>query len=807
MRSSVLDTHRSPKVEVKNPRSATVQPPHPPNPYSSYRPAKATTRWSWRRIKLAPAEGWLPLILLAVALYSVVFSIIAVNWVNHINLLFLSPAIGLLVGVLIAKLPRFSQAILHLAACLVGYWLSIWMTNSLAFHIPWQEVLIDLRETLTGGLAVGGTAASEIIFFFYLAFLTYFLGYFGSWLVYRAHLPWLVVLVYCSIMLVNLNYVSESYYYLTIILLGALLILVAHMHISTQIATWVRDGLYTDQAWRRNLLARGLRFACAATLIIMLISWFMPIQAQSNTGKVLWNYIDNAWTNIVNNRVSWQNPGAIFQPYQPSANFFSDQLTVTGTVNLPPGEVLRYTSTAGPTYLEGFTYDQFNGHTWTSSQDGTDTRQFNANEIQPSDNISSGTSLVTTKVTIIVAPQGPRHYIFSPPHPVSFDVPTTVYTNGITSAWTQQEALSNGESYRVVSQPPVSDQQTLSNIPLPSLSPQLWQSDANYTQISLYYVQVPHDLSPEVLKLTSQWTKGAGDTYSALKALESHLSDPNVFKYSVDNPPVPNNIDAVDWLLRKHVGYCTYYATAMTVMARQLGIPTRIVNGFSQGSPDPQGKEWVVNGSDAHSWVQAYFPNYGWVNFDPTPGYSLDVAKIQHASTPPVAKTPAPNPTVGATAPVKKPTAPVSHQQASAKAQAPVSDHPVLSAEILVGGSILFLLISLLVFLLALVSYWWRNLYAGYSAAAALFWRFCHLASWTGHAPRTWQTPYEYSAMLSQHFPHRAAPIHHLTELFVRERWGRPIHLPQNQREKMAQQLWPLLRSMFLQGILRKIKR
>src|SRR5258708_30241367 len=60
----------------------------------------------------------------------------------------------------------------------------------------------------------------------------------------------------------------------------------------------------------------------------------------------------------------------------------------------------------------------------------------------------------------------------------------------------------------------------------------------------------------------------------------------------------------------------------MVVMARLLGIPARIANGFSAGHYDEQQKVWIVDGSDAHSWVQIYFPGYGWINFDPTPGFT-----------------------------------------------------------------------------------------------------------------------------------------------------------------------------------------
>jgi len=90
---------------------------------------------------LVPAEGWLALVLLAVAVYSVVFSIVAANWVSYSFILIWSTAAGLLLGLVVAKIHRFPQAILHLAACLAGHWLSIWLTSVLAYHISWLLLL------------------------------------------------------------------------------------------------------------------------------------------------------------------------------------------------------------------------------------------------------------------------------------------------------------------------------------------------------------------------------------------------------------------------------------------------------------------------------------------------------------------------------------------------------------------------------------------------------------------------------------------------------------------------------------------
>ena len=73
------------------------------------------------------------------------------------------------------------------------------------------------------------------------------------------------------------------------------------------------------------------------------------------------------------------------------------------------------------------------------------------------------------------------------------------------------------------------------------------------------------------------------------------------------------------FLFEQRRGHCEYFASAMTVMLRTLGIPSRIVNGFLPGEFNDISELYVVRASDAHSWVEAYFPTLGWIPFDPTP--------------------------------------------------------------------------------------------------------------------------------------------------------------------------------------------
>lgn len=807
MRSSVIDVNSSPNIEVREPRYEPFFQPQAPKKPDRPKPVNARHSAPHRRLILAPFEGWLVLALLAVALYCVVFSVIAANWVSHSYLLLWSPALGLLIGLIVAKISRFSQAVLHIAACLVGHWLAVWLTSAVAFHISWLQLLGNLRSALAGQFASPAMLASgESVFFFYLTFLCFFLGYFGSWLIYRAHLPWLVALVYCSIMLVNLNFVRQETFALILVLImvGALILLIARMRLVTQMLQWTQEGLYTERTWLRSMTWRCMQIATLLTLITVLTGWLLPIQVQSQSGKAFWDGVDNAANNISNGHVSLQDPASMLKPYQPPTNFFGDQLTISGNVELPVGEVLIYSaSDKQPHYLEGFTYNHFDGHTWTLSLTPSNINTYDAKQDLTVDNNRTDFAKTAVSVKLVVPPEGSKHYLFAPAQPFNFSVPTQVYSDVKAAVWTQQSPLVKGEDYQVTSLILPINSPDLVNIPLPKSNQDLWSADGDYAKLALYYTEYPSDLSPNTINTVRQWTQGSPNAYSAMKMLEAHLSNQQTFTYRVNNPPIPRNVDVVDYLLQTHIGYCTYYATAMAVMGRMLGVPTRVVNGFSSGHFDAQRQVWSVLGSDAHSWVQAYFPNYGWASFDPTPGYSPN-------ATP---SAPTPKPSVPAKSSVK-PIVPTPHADKTPlpvppKAPAPatrvrVSSDPVVNQNVLMGLSIGSLLLSFCLLLAAIATYWWRNLYANSSFVAGMYWRFCYLARWAGLAPRAWQTPYEYSQMLGQHFPQKSSSLWRLTELFVRDRWGSPSHVHHPSEEKDVEQLWPTLRNSLVHCFLRK---
>lgn len=157
--------------------------------------------------------------------------------------------------------------------------------------------------------------------------------------------------------------------------------------------------------------------------------------------------------------------------------------------------------------------------------------------------------------------------------------------------------------------------------------------------ISEKYVQLPESLPQRVFDLTDSIVAEKQTVYDQVKSIETYLS----LEFPYTNEPDLSKVKSEDFvdgfLFELQEGYCDYYSTAMVVMVRSLGIPARWVKGFSPGqlpeelldefipedellNEDTSGT-YVVRNADAHSWVEVYFPGYGWIPFEPTSGFAL----------------------------------------------------------------------------------------------------------------------------------------------------------------------------------------
>jgi transglutaminase-like putative cysteine protease len=120
-----------------------------------------------------------------------------------------------------------------------------------------------------------------------------------------------------------------------------------------------------------------------------------------------------------------------------------------------------------------------------------------------------------------------------------------------------------------------------------------------------------------VLDLASDITRGLPTPYDKAKAIEAYLR--TNYPYDLEVPVPPADRDVADYFLFDlKKGYCDYFATSMVVLARASGLPARFVSGYAPGSYDAPNAQYVIRELNAHSWAEVYFPEIGWVEFEPT---------------------------------------------------------------------------------------------------------------------------------------------------------------------------------------------
>lgn len=180
--------------------------------------------------------------------------------------------------------------------------------------------------------------------------------------------------------------------------------------------------------------------------------------------------------------------------------------------------------------------------------------------------------------------------------------------------WVGDDSRAYPDTYTLVSQVPIIDEEALRSVSegLPI--------EAEFEP----YLALPETLPSRVTDLALQVTESGESMYDKAKLLEQYLSSSYAYTTAPDQSRGQSH-DFVDrFLFEIREGYCDYYSTAMVVMARSIGIPARWVKGFAPGELTGDGV-YTVRNSDAHSWVEAYFPGYGWIPFEPTAGFELPV--------------------------------------------------------------------------------------------------------------------------------------------------------------------------------------
>jgi transglutaminase-like putative cysteine protease len=144
----------------------------------------------------------------------------------------------------------------------------------------------------------------------------------------------------------------------------------------------------------------------------------------------------------------------------------------------------------------------------------------------------------------------------------------------------------------------------------------LREAESGYRPEARFFLQLP-DLDARIVVLADSLTAGMTTRYDKAMAVQRWLRS---FRYTLELPPTAREATLEHFLFQRRAGHCEYFSTAMVVLLRAVGVEARNVNGFLGGEWNQFGNYLAVTQNQAHSWVEVWFPGYGWVTFDPTPG-------------------------------------------------------------------------------------------------------------------------------------------------------------------------------------------
>ena len=298
---------------------------------------------------------------------------------------------------------------------------------------------------------------------------------------------------------------------------------------------------------------------------------------------------------------------------------------------------------------------------------------------------------------------------------------------------------------------------------------------------------------------------GTKTPYDQAAAIEQYLRDSRNFTYSLD-AKTPIGHDPIEYFLfSSKLGYCEYFATAMGDMLRSLGIPTRLVSGFGPGAYDNTVHAFVVRSDDAHSWVEVYFPSYGWIPFEPTADTQGTYQTIQRGAT----GTALCLRDAGCNAPTGTGVGPVIGPTPSTGIGRGHLEDPGSA----VGGSgirigaldqtwltrIGAVIVAILLLLLVLALRYLRP-----RTVAAVWRRTLTLASLAGAQRRPGETPLELGRRLERTFPEAAEPVGNLARGYVVAAYA-PPEMASTSRASIME-AWSALRPMLLRRVLARLR-
>lgn len=602
-----------------------------------------------------PAIGWSSFLLVVAATWMVALGVMDAEWVREDALFVYAALASVILTAVLARTRlsgRWGAPILGLAGLL-------YVANGVAHFLPpplaalgelwngivwlwfrgrragwaapafpaWHESgarLAILGQRLASwavGLSGDPVGPNPVAFTLVVGLILWASTAWGVWGVLRSRHPLLAMLPMGAVLGISTYLSSERAGYVPAFA-ACVVLLLPLIHLSRQEQRWDREGVDYSTEIRLDVW----QVALLAMLGLLLLALVTPSLSVPDLARSFWQRVSrpraaaaDLWTRFFGGvespsrpELPWdqvaRTPSERAEASLPRSHLLggnpslSNQMVMRACIDAPPPVFDEHDAAwVGPQYYwRGVTYGTFDGRQWTNGP----TRVESAAAYEPLLDAAITHTLSLKQRYLIQVPHGVTLYAVGEPYTVDQPVRARKRAAG------DLVGLEAESKDYVVS----------SRVPQATVR-QLESASASYPEpVVQRYLQVPDALPDRVRVLAGEITQRAGSPYATAVAIERYLRQ---FPYDLHVSLTPRGQDVVDYFLfETQRGYCDYYASSFVVLARLAGIPARLAVGYATGTYDLERGCYTVTEMDAHSWPEVFFPDYGWIPFEPTAAFS-----------------------------------------------------------------------------------------------------------------------------------------------------------------------------------------
>ncbi|MFQ5611355.1 MAG: transglutaminaseTgpA domain-containing protein [Anaerolineae bacterium] len=551
---------------------------------------------------------------------TVAWSINEAGWTRGLGVIVFVALGAIVIGLMIIR-SLLPTLLAHLFSLIIGLGWSFWVTSRLlprsySWEARWENLV--LRLTKWYNLAQqGGTSYDNLMFILQMAVIMWVVGYLTLWLLFRANRVWLSIVPGGAVLLVNLYYAPRDLTLWLIIYIMLALMLIIRFNLLEHERHWRATHVY----FRPDIAFDFLRDGFIFSILLVGLAWFTPTVLDAPTLD-LFDRFEGPWREF---QEDWNRLFANLN-YRPTyqTDSFGQSLTLGGPRHLSDTPVMDVEAEVGR-YWRAVVFDEYTGKAWRSTDQ--DTIEIGPRRLSGDLPAFSQRRAITQTftsfrdgATVLYALGNPVWSSLDARAHTTFVSPQQAQANAqnlwddIEQPWVQdltylrsRSGIDLGESYQVRSEVSVA---TVEQLQSAGTDYPNWVRDR--------YLQLPEGIPQRVFDLAGDITGGFDNPFDKADAIQDYIRTNIKYNEGIEAPP-PGR-DKVDYILFDlQEAYCDYYATSMIVLLRSQGVPARLAAGYAGGVYDRNFNVYHVLNRHAHSWVEVYFPDYGWIEFEPTP--------------------------------------------------------------------------------------------------------------------------------------------------------------------------------------------